>query len=81
MTDRLMSAEDLARVTGMKTSNKQADWFLDQFGVRVVRCSDGSPVMTWATFQALMDKHAGISPTGQGPKKRLILVSDNRNQK
>lgn len=81
MSDRLLSAEDLARVTGKKTSTKQAEWFMTEFGVRVVRCGDGSPVMTWATFQALMDKHAGISSNGQGPKKRLVLVSDTRNQK
>lgn len=80
MSDRLMSAEDLARVTGKKTSNKQAEWFLEEFGVRVVRCGDGSPVMTWATFQALMDKRAGILSNGQAPKKRLVLVSDSKQK-
>lgn len=78
MSDRLMSAEDLVRVTGKKTSNKQAEWFFEEFGVRIVRCGDGSPVMTWATFQALMDKRAGLSSGGQPPKKRLVLVSDSK---
>lgn len=78
MSDRLMSPEDLARVTGKKTSTKQAAWFLEEFGVRVVRCGDGSPIMTWATFQALMDKRAGLSSSGQQPKKRLVLVSDSK---
>jgi hypothetical protein len=75
-----MSADDLARVTGKKTSNKQAEWFQTEFGVRVVRCGDGSPLMTWATFQALMDKHAGILSNGQAPKKRLVLVSDSKQK-
>lgn len=67
MSDRLMSAEDLARVTGKKTSTKQVEWFLEQFGVRVVRCGDGSPIMTWATFEALMQKRAGISSANAEP--------------
>jgi hypothetical protein len=33
MSDRLMSADDLVRVTGKKTSNKQAEWFFEEFGV------------------------------------------------
>jgi hypothetical protein len=61
MSDRLLSAEDLARVTGKKTSTKQAAWFESEFGVRVVRCGDGTPIMTWATFEALMQKRAGLS--------------------
>jgi hypothetical protein len=72
MSDRLMSAEDLARVTGKKTSTKQAEWFLDQFGVRVVRCGDGSPVMTWATFEALLQKRAGISSTNTEPPRPAL---------
>jgi hypothetical protein len=62
-----MSADDLARVTGKKTSTKQAQWFQDEFGVRVVRCADGSPVMTWATFEALMQKRVGISSANVEP--------------
>lgn len=72
MSDRLMSAEDLARVTGKKTSTKQVEWFLDQFGVRVVRCGDGSPIMTWATFEALMQKRAGISSASTEPSRPAL---------
>jgi hypothetical protein len=68
-SDRLMSAEDLARVTGKKTSNKQAEWFQSEFGVRVVRCGDGSPVMTWATFEALLQKRAGLSSANSEPAR------------
>jgi Domain of unknown function (DUF4224) len=63
MTDRLMSAEDLARVTGKKRYSKQAQWFREQFGYDVVRCGDGSLVVTWATFQTLQDRRAG-NPAG-----------------
>ena len=72
MSDRLMSAEDLARVTGKKTSNKQAEWFQTEFGVRVVRCGDGSPVMTWATFEALLQKRAGISSSHAEPTRPAL---------
>lgn len=61
MTDRLMSAEDLARVTGKKRYGKQVEWFRSQFGINVVRCGDGSPVVTWATFEALQAKKAGLA--------------------
>lgn len=61
MSDRLMTAEDLARVTGKKRYGKQAEWFKAQFGINVVRCGDGSPVVTWATFEALQAKKAGVA--------------------
>jgi Domain of unknown function (DUF4224) len=61
MSDRLMTAEDLARVTGKKRYGKQVEWFRTQFGINVVRCSDGSPVITWATFEALQAKKAGVA--------------------
>lgn len=61
MSDRLMTAEDLHRVTGKKRYSKQVEWFKEQFGINVVRCSDGSPVMTWATFEALQAKKAGLA--------------------
>jgi hypothetical protein len=56
-----MSAEDIERVTGKKRYGKQCDWFKAQFGINVVRCGDGSPVITWATFEALQAKKAGLS--------------------
>lgn len=56
-----MSAADLERVTGKKRYSKQAEWFKEQFAVDVVRCGDGTLVMTWATFQALQDRRVGIT--------------------
>lgn len=66
MSDRLMTAADLQRVTGKKRYGKQVEWFRAQFGINVVRCGDGSPVMTWATFEALQAKKAGLA---SGPIK------------
>jgi hypothetical protein len=56
-----MTADDLERVTGKKRYSKQAEWFREQFNIDVVRCSDGSLIVTWATFQALQDRRAGIN--------------------
>lgn len=61
MHNRLMSAEDIAGVTGKKRYGKQIEWFRAQFGINVVRRGDGSPVITWATFEALQAKKAGLS--------------------
>ena len=72
MSDRLMSAEDLARVTGKKRFGKQVEWFREQFGVSVVRCGDGSPVVTWSTFEALQAKKAGLT-TGPVKEERPAL--------
>lgn len=66
MSDHLMSPEDLARVTGKKRYGKQCEWFKQNFRIDVVRCGDGSPVITWATFEALQAKKAGLA---SGPIK------------
>jgi hypothetical protein len=60
MSEHLMSAADLERVTGKKRYSKQAAWFKDQFGVDVPRRHDHSVVMTWATYEALSAKKAGL---------------------
>jgi len=72
MSDRLMSADDLARVTGKKRYGKQVEWFREQFGISVVRCGDGSPVVTWSTFEALQAKKAGLT-TGPVKEERPAL--------
>lgn len=75
MSDRLMTAEDLERVTGKKRHSKQAEWFKEQFGTDVVRCGDGSLIVTWATFQALYDKKSGLAnqaPQEQRPPLRAL---------
>lgn len=68
-------------MTGLKRFSKQVQWFADQFGVKVATCNDGSPVMTWANFNALNARRLGLSSTETPPKKRLVLVSDSRNAK
>lgn len=60
MSDRLMTLAELERVTGKKRYGKQVEWFKAQFGINVVRCGDGSLVVTWATFEALQAKKAGL---------------------
>jgi hypothetical protein len=57
---RLLSPEDLIRVTGAKRYSKQRRWFKDQFGIEVPRRANGSVVMTWATFEGLLRKKHGL---------------------
>jgi hypothetical protein len=80
MSDRLMTAEEIERMTGWKRFSKQVQWFSEQFGVKVATCSDGSPVMTWANFNALNARRLGLSSSDPAPKKRLVLVSDSKQK-
>jgi hypothetical protein len=61
MTIELMTSADIERVTGKKRYSKQVAWFREQFGVTVAQRSDGSPVMTWNTLEALIAKCAGVA--------------------
>ena len=81
MSDRLMSAADLERVTGLKRFGKQAVWFRLQFGVNVVRCGDGSPVMTWLTFEALQQKKAGLTAAPSKQERTPLRSSTLRSVK
>ena len=67
-----MNAEEIERVTGKKRFGKQAEWFKAQLGTDVVRCSDGSPVVTWATFEALQARKAGLN-NAPAPEQRPPL--------
>lgn len=64
---RLMSQADLVQITGRARYTKQAEWFKREFGVDVPRRDDHSVVMTWATYEALSAKKAGLS-TGAAPR-------------
>jgi hypothetical protein len=55
-----MTADDLASTTGCVRYSKQVEWFKRELRVDVVRRSDGSPVITWETFEALQKKRAGV---------------------
>lgn len=74
MSERLMSAEDLANATGFVRYSKQVEWFKRELRVDVVRRSDGSPVITWALFDALQAKRAGLS-SETAVKQRMPLRS------
>ncbi|MEZ7524053.1 DUF4224 domain-containing protein [Burkholderia vietnamiensis] len=64
MSEHLMDAAELVRITGLKRHSKQAEWFKTNFDVDVVRCADGSIVMTWTQFEALMARRNGTAPAG-----------------
>lgn len=81
MSDRLMDATDLERVTGKKRFSKQVEWFRQEFGVNVVRCGDGSPVMTWLTFEALQQKKAGLSAEPSKQERPPLRSSTLRSVK
>lgn len=74
MNARLMSDEDLVRVTGKRRYTKQAEWFAAQFGISVSRAADGKLVMTWATFEALNAKKAGVA--GVNASEPVVLCFD-----
>lgn len=61
MDTRLMSEKDLEEVTHKKRSAAQASWFKREFGIEVVRRGDGTIVLTWATFEALQARKAGLT--------------------
>ncbi|MGZ0007138.1 DUF4224 domain-containing protein [Burkholderia gladioli] len=62
-----MDAAELARVTGFRRRSRQVEWFRDEFGIDVVRCADGSVVMTWTQFDALLAKKSGTSTGATAP--------------
>jgi hypothetical protein len=66
MSDRLMSEQDLQHVTGKKRHSAQAAWFQLHFGVTPVQSGDGRIILTWATFEGMQAKRAGIAP-GSAP--------------
>ncbi|MGS1071674.1 DUF4224 domain-containing protein [Burkholderia glumae] len=76
MSERLMDAKELARVTGFKRHSNQAEWFKDNFGIDVVRCADGSLVMTWTQFDALLAKKSGTAPEAEAGAGRVDLCFD-----
>ena len=66
-----MDAAALERVTGKKRYSKQAEWFKLNFGIDVVRCADGTLVMTWSQFDALLAKRSGTSSIGNSATVEL----------
>ncbi|CAD9226723.1 conserved hypothetical protein [Burkholderia cenocepacia] len=73
MSDRLLSPDDLIRVTGMKRYRKQAEWFKATFGIDVVTAANGAVIMTWSTFESLQAKKAGLVGDAPGTRERPAL--------
>ncbi|WP_404609836.1 DUF4224 domain-containing protein [Caballeronia udeis] len=76
-----MTAADLERVTGMKRFSNQVEWFRREFSVNVARCGDGSPIMTWATFEALNQKRAGLTSAPSKQERPPLRSSTLRSVK
>ncbi|CAB3730327.1 DUF4224 domain-containing protein [Paraburkholderia rhynchosiae] len=62
MDTRLMSDQDLIDVTGKKRHSAQAAWFERHFGITPVQRADGRIILTWAAFEGLQAKRAGVGP-------------------
>ena len=73
MSERLMSQNDLVRVTGKKRYGKQAEWFKATFGIDVVTAANGAVIMTWSTFESLQAKKAGLAGDTPATRERPAL--------
>jgi hypothetical protein len=62
MDTRLMSHNDLKDVTGKKRHSAQVSWFKLHFGITPVQSADGRIILTWAAFEGLQAKRAGVGP-------------------
>ncbi len=72
-----MSEGDLQHVTGKKRHSAQAAWFKLHFGLTPVQSADGRIIITWAAFEGLQAKRAGIvepSAGGGGPRPSLTPI-------
>ncbi len=75
MTDRLMTPDELRRVTGKARYGKQADWFKQNFNFDAVRSFDGSLIVTWVLYDALVARRAGLESIGKTVDKRPEICS------
>lgn len=66
MDTRLMSEQDLIDVTGKKRHSAQVSWFKQHFGLTPVQSADGRIILTWAAFEGLQAKRAGVGPAASG---------------
>lgn len=75
MDARLMSEQDLIDVTGKKRHSAQAAWFLRHFGVTPVQSAAGRIILTWAAFEGLQAKRAGVGlpPNGTSGTRPPIM--------
>ncbi|WP_244133319.1 DUF4224 domain-containing protein [Burkholderia gladioli] len=73
-----MSEEDLQHVTGKKRHSAQASWFKLHFGLTPVQSADGRIIITWAAFEGLQAKRAGIGEASAGGAPRPSLTPVRR---
>ncbi|KAI3591613.1 hypothetical protein D9X30_3438 [Cupriavidus sp. U2] len=73
MDNRLMSEQDLRDVTGLKRPKLQMLWFERHFGVTPVQRADRRIIMTWAAFEALQAKRAGVLPTAETNQRPALV--------
>ncbi|CAG9259474.1 conserved hypothetical protein [Burkholderia diffusa] len=78
MDTRLMSDDDLVDVTGKKRRSAQVAWFERHFGLTPVTRADGRIILTWAAFEALQAKRAGVLPNSTAPAARPQLMPIRR---
>ncbi len=78
MDARLMSEQDLQDVTGKKRHTAQVTWFKSNFGLTPVQRKDGRIILTWAAFEGLQARRAGIG-ADQPPNSRPKLVPVGRH--
>jgi hypothetical protein len=60
MDARLMTDGDMRDITGKKRHSAQVAWFRQHFGLTPVTSGDGRIILTWAAFEALQARRAGI---------------------
>ncbi len=73
MDNRLMNEQDLRDVTGLKRRSLQAQWFQRHFGITPVQRADGRIIMTWAAFEGLQAKRAGVLPGASAPARTPLI--------
>ncbi|WP_249183472.1 DUF4224 domain-containing protein [Burkholderia cenocepacia] len=78
MDTRLMNDDDLVDVTGKKRRSAQVAWFERHFGLTPVTRADGRIILTWAAFEALQAKRAGVLPSSTASASRPQLMPIRR---
>lgn len=74
--DRLLTPAALKRITGYTRYSRQAEWFKHEYGIDVTQRANHSIVLTWATYEALSAKKAGVGVGGNAPQPRVELCFD-----
>lgn len=72
MDNRLMTEQDIQDVTGVKRHGAQMSWFKRHFGITPVQRADGRIILTWAAFEGLQAKRAGISGNSQSTARPAL---------